>query len=443
MKFSNWLRRLRPNFKILKSAWFWIIVWVMLVVIATIVISFLFWNDLKTNDVSSVIRNIILAAAAVIALPLAIWRSIVAERQADTAQQSLLNERYQKGAEMLGHIDKQSVRIGGIYALDRLAAEWPNDYHIQVMKLFSAFVVDQTEEKCEQQEAQSGLTQDVQEVMRVIAGRDKERIAFEHQEGLTLNFSHYSLVGFTFRKANFSNIDFTKANLSRVKLWQGQFSGSVLRGANLTKADLSGADLQHTNMTRVNLSRADLTGANLRNANLGLVDLASERLWGSEIFPTNLSEACLSAADLTESNLRGADLSRADLSGASLSEADLAGANLSGANLKAANLSRASLSGADLTGANLGGRGADLSDAKLSGANFSNANLDRVNLSGADFSSGSSRSKAILTQDQLDQAQSDPTRPPHLNGLRDAVSGNPLEWRGQPLDEDWYSFRNY
>lgn len=411
--------------------------------IATIVISFLFWNDLKTNDVSSVIRNIILAAAAVIALPLAIWRSIVAERQVDTAQQSLLNERYQKSAEMLGHTDKQSVRIGGIYALDRLAAEWPNDYHIQVMKLFSAFVVDQTGEKCEQ-EAEPGLTQDVQEVMRVIAGRDKERTAFERQEGLMLNFSHCSLVGFTFSKANFSNIDFTKANLSRVKLWQGQFSGSVLRGANLTRVDLSGANLGHTDMRRVNLSGADLTGANLRNADLGLVDLASEMLWGGQIFPTNLSGARLMGADLTKANLMEADLTGAQLGAASLSEANLAGANLSGANLKAANLSRANLSGANLTGANLGGSGADLSGAKLGGANFSDTNLDRVNLSGADFSSESSIiSKATLTQDQIDQAQADPTRPPRLDGLCDAVSGNPLEWRGQPLDDDWYSFRNY
>ena len=51
---------------------------------------------------------------------LAVWRSIVAERQADTAQQSLLNERYQKGAEMLGN-EVLSVRMGGIYALGRLA----------------------------------------------------------------------------------------------------------------------------------------------------------------------------------------------------------------------------------------------------------------------------------------------------------------------------------
>ena len=33
-----------------------------------------------------------------------------------------------------------SVRLGGIYALQRLAEEWPDQYHIQIMRLFCAFV---------------------------------------------------------------------------------------------------------------------------------------------------------------------------------------------------------------------------------------------------------------------------------------------------------------
>ena len=44
---------------------------------------------------SAIIRNFGLVIAAGIALPLAIWRSIVAARQATTAQLGLLNERYQ------------------------------------------------------------------------------------------------------------------------------------------------------------------------------------------------------------------------------------------------------------------------------------------------------------------------------------------------------------
>ena len=40
---------------------------------------------------------------------------------------------------MLGN-EVRSVRLGGIYALQRLAEEHPEQYHIQVMRLFCAFV---------------------------------------------------------------------------------------------------------------------------------------------------------------------------------------------------------------------------------------------------------------------------------------------------------------
>ena len=66
----------------------------------------------------------IAGGAAGVGLPLAIWRTKTADRQADTAQQSLLNERYQKGAEMLGN-SALAVRMGGIYALQRLAEDHP------------------------------------------------------------------------------------------------------------------------------------------------------------------------------------------------------------------------------------------------------------------------------------------------------------------------------
>ena len=55
----------------------------------------------ETN--STTLRNIGLVVAGLIALPLAVWRSTVAHRQAEIAQRGLLNERYQKGAEMLGN----------------------------------------------------------------------------------------------------------------------------------------------------------------------------------------------------------------------------------------------------------------------------------------------------------------------------------------------------
>ena len=120
-------------------AWFWITIWVVLVVTAVSVISIMYWDWLSIESNGSTIRNIVLAAAAIIALPLAIWRSTVAERQAKTAQRSLLNERYLKGAEMLGS-EVLSVRLAGIYALSDLALEHSEDYHTKIMSLFCAFV---------------------------------------------------------------------------------------------------------------------------------------------------------------------------------------------------------------------------------------------------------------------------------------------------------------
>ena len=99
-----------------------------------------FWDWLRETpngyeSGSTTVRNLGLIVAGLIALPLTLWRIWVADRQAKaaqkqvetsqdqvtTSQRSLLNERYQKGAEMLGS-EVLSVRLGGIYALAKSGA---------------------------------------------------------------------------------------------------------------------------------------------------------------------------------------------------------------------------------------------------------------------------------------------------------------------------------
>ena len=136
----------------------WILALVVLLVVCGVVLSFVFWDWLTNGESgSSTIRNLGLVLAGIIALPLAIWRGVVADRQAsaaqrqaetaleqaDTAQRGLLNERYQQGAEMLGS-GVLAVRLAGVYALERLAKESPCEYHVQIMKLFCEFVRDPT-----------------------------------------------------------------------------------------------------------------------------------------------------------------------------------------------------------------------------------------------------------------------------------------------------------
>ena len=114
----------------LRSGQFWFTLATVILLVVGVLLSVAFWEWLRDGTYSlesrgTTIRNLGLLIGGAITLVFAIWRSLVAERQADaaqrqadTAQQELLNERYQKGAEMLGS-NFLSVRLGGIYALRR------------------------------------------------------------------------------------------------------------------------------------------------------------------------------------------------------------------------------------------------------------------------------------------------------------------------------------
>ena len=114
------------------------------------------WSWLSAGESgSAVIRNLGVVVLAVIALPLAVWRGVVADRQAkaarqqaDTAEQGLLYDRYQKGAEMLGSAIL-SVRLGGIYALEHLGKEYSDQFYIQVMRILCAYVRHPTRDSIE------------------------------------------------------------------------------------------------------------------------------------------------------------------------------------------------------------------------------------------------------------------------------------------------------
>ena len=284
MKLITWLKK-QADRRIVKSDWFGITAWAVLVIVVSLISIPYYWDWLSAEESnSSTIRNIFLAAAALIALPLAIWRSTVAGRQADTAQQQsgiaqrgLLNERYQKGAEMLGS-RVLSVRLGGIYALQSLASEDPTQYHIQIMRLFCAFVrnLDGVQDGSltpaieigsggeeEGNDQPPRMREDVQAVMEAIGGRDEiGRRVLEKEDGVELYFGEANLSflrldkadlsNARFWKANLSGTSFSKANLSGAKLWKTSLSGATFTEAYLAATDFS----QSTGLTENQLAQA-------------------------------------------------------------------------------------------------------------------------------------------------------------------------------------------
>lgn len=212
--------------------------------------------DLDSNGAT--LRNAALAIAAAVALPLALWRGLVADRQAgaarrqaETAQHGLLNERYQKGADMLGSA-VLSVRLGGIYALRSLAEEHPQQYGVQILRLFCAFARHPTEDSTLGSRMPSGAQgntsenvppiearADTQAVMKAIGAHDKLGLVLEAE---LLDLHGADLRAVLLKGANLSGAVLIDADLSSALLAFANLSGAYLYDANLSGAQLEGAE---------------------------------------------------------------------------------------------------------------------------------------------------------------------------------------------------------
>jgi hypothetical protein len=274
------------------------------------------------------VRTPVIAALAVIGA--ATITAAYATRSTRLTLEGQLADRYSKAIDQIGADKALDVRIGGIYALERIAADSPRD-HPTVIEVLATYVREHSHEQWPEAEppphqpwwrhvsrgaAPRRLTRpDVQAAVTVIGRRAPRR---------------------DIRRVNLSRADLTAANLT---------------AADLSIADLTGADLTGADLTRANLTDANLTDANLNHANLAGADLTRAGLYGADLTGADLVYANLTSAHLISADLSGADLISAHLTGADLTGAKLTGAGLISADLTGADLISADLTGADLTGA--------------------------------------------------------------------------------------------
>jgi Pentapeptide repeats (8 copies) len=200
--------------------------------------------------------------------------------------QGQVTDRYTKAIEQLGSKEIE-VRIGGIYALERIARDSARD-HPTVMEVLASFVREHSREQWPLPAAheagakppERSTRPDVQAAITVIGRRTVKN------DGPTLWI-------------NLAHAELTRANL-------------VV--AHLEHANLTGAHLEHAYLAHAYLEHADLTGAHLEHADLTVADLTS----------ADLTSAHLTSADLTAAHLRSADLTSAHLTGANLRGTHLA-----------------------------------------------------------------------------------------------------------------------
>ncbi len=320
----------------------------------------MFWTE-TTDDVrnGALVVGGLLAATA--GLFLASIRTLAAHRQARVAELRHVSERFTQAVEQLGH-KQMPVRLGGIYALEQIARDSPDEYHWPIMESLTAFVRQavlgkmEKPAKAEDQELTPLQREDPPNADDGEAGRGERAGQESAAEPPPVAADMAAALAVLARRQAENDpvgryLDLKGAHLVGLSL--SNIERVNLAHADLREADLREADLRWANLSWANLRRADLRWADLRRANLRGANLITTNLTEANLVGANLRWANLSRADLTEAILGEADLRETDLRGANLSWADLIEANLVGADLRLANLSRANLSRADLGGAHI------------------------------------------------------------------------------------------
>jgi Pentapeptide repeats (8 copies) len=213
-----------------------------------------------------------------------------------------VTERFTRAVEQLGNDASVDIQLGGIYALEQIGRDSPDD-RVAIAEILAAFVRGHSPWP----PPSSGPFPPTSAVRFLPPLRLRAPAV---QAGLTV--------------------------LGRLTLPEAASS------LDLADTDLRRLELGHAELCGASLARSHLEGARLRHAHLDGTDLG-----GAALDQADLEHADLAEADLRAATLHGARLDGAVLTGARLEDASFEGARLHGSDLRhAIGLQQASLQGA-------------------------------------------------------------------------------------------------
>ena len=200
----------------------------------------------------------------------------VAQDNVRVAEEGHITERFTQAIAQLGQEgdDKMAIRLGGIYALERIAKDSEKD-HGPIMEVLTAYVRERAPRKeSHKPPSDERPPTDIQAILTVIGRRET-----------------------TGKGRRNDRLDLSKTHLV----------GAILPDANLREAILSWADLRQANLSRTHLEEAGLFMAKLNKADLPWAFLNKAYLLGAELNKADLTETHLEEAeDLTEEQVLSA-----------------------------------------------------------------------------------------------------------------------------------------
>ena len=212
-----------------------------------------------------------------------------------------ITDRFSKAVAQLGDEDV-AVKLGGLYALERISKDSPRDYG-SVLQIISAYVRTKSPRN-----NLNGIKEDKQKNTTSLDKNPQERVETVTQTALTIIGRAISA-----QDLSFPDIDLSNSNLKGAK-----FVNARLNGANFEHADLSEADFEFAVLDFARLNNTVIMGSNLDHANLEGVNLGNAQLIDSHLISANLRGVNLTSTILLNVNLTDANLEDAYLYGVNL-----------------------------------------------------------------------------------------------------------------------------
>jgi hypothetical protein len=186
-------------------------------------------------------------------------------RQLNLAQQGQVTERFTRAIDQLGS-DHLDVRLGGIYALERIARDSPDD-QATIGEILTTYI--RTHAPWPPSfPGQYAATAPMDQVPEL------KRRAPDVQACLTV----LGRGGFAGDSPWVGGVDLYAVDLRRAWLVKGSLERVWLQGANLAGAVLMGVNLARASLDGANLAGADILGCNLTGAVLSYANLEKARV---------------------------------------------------------------------------------------------------------------------------------------------------------------------
>jgi uncharacterized protein YjbI with pentapeptide repeats len=284
------------------------------------------WSGEATRSLSLVLGGLGALYGLILAAPRQITFSKQVEqgqKQAETAEKNLFNDRLGRGVELLSDA-KMTMRSAGVRVLENLAEsiDADSEEHRLVFNILLDFVRDKakpllkptgdalslsdkswppTEPRIDRLDIELAILA----IGKITPASMRMQINLAGLDLRELNLTNADLHGADFRWANLENAILTEGNFQNTNFMQTRLRGSIIAEGNFRGAHMFAATFEGVVLREINFQDADLSSASFEDAKVGKSDFRRANLKNIKFRNTYLSDCKFRGADISKGRGNG------------------------------------------------------------------------------------------------------------------------------------------